>query len=361
MTWVVIPDSDIDPDSPITTGLMTALRDNFAAMAAGDSGAPTIVYAAMSFSNNIVAGDIAANAIGASEIAPDAIGASEIATNGVGQAEIAANAVGQSELKDTTGEVSTTIDNIAILTLPGGSYGFYPQIKQANTIYPMYAYINEGAISTTGYLTRISLRRDPGGTNTVYAQQRYFTASRPYDLGDGEVGRFIFALIDNTTGKVESVYQAQEAPWHYNGKTDVRGKLFKLGDFLAKYRVRKDMNSVPFTYDSIKNDPVKLAEYVDAFNLAPTYHEEITQELYQRDMSDISHPFMGNDLTGKTVVMLDPVSDLNHKLSEMCNYYDEFDLNGLLHDGHLVVSNTGLDRFGPQGILIPSFKWKNTK
>jgi len=28
MAWVIIPDSDTDPDSPITTGLITGLRDN---------------------------------------------------------------------------------------------------------------------------------------------------------------------------------------------------------------------------------------------------------------------------------------------------------------------------------------------
>lgn len=28
VSWTVIPDSDIDPESPITTGLMTAIRDN---------------------------------------------------------------------------------------------------------------------------------------------------------------------------------------------------------------------------------------------------------------------------------------------------------------------------------------------
>lgn len=27
-SWTSIPDSDIDPESPITTGLMTAIRDN---------------------------------------------------------------------------------------------------------------------------------------------------------------------------------------------------------------------------------------------------------------------------------------------------------------------------------------------
>ena len=42
MAWTIIPDSDIDPDSPVTTGLMTALRDNVAAAFAGDSGAPQL-------------------------------------------------------------------------------------------------------------------------------------------------------------------------------------------------------------------------------------------------------------------------------------------------------------------------------
>jgi len=45
MTWTAIPNGDIDPDSPTTTGLMTALRDNVAAMGAGDSGAPEILGA----------------------------------------------------------------------------------------------------------------------------------------------------------------------------------------------------------------------------------------------------------------------------------------------------------------------------
>lgn len=40
--WVTIPDGDIDPDSPITTPLMTALRDNVAATAEGSSGAPAV-------------------------------------------------------------------------------------------------------------------------------------------------------------------------------------------------------------------------------------------------------------------------------------------------------------------------------
>ena len=39
MAYTIIPDSDIDPDSPITTGLMTAYRDNITEVAEGASGA----------------------------------------------------------------------------------------------------------------------------------------------------------------------------------------------------------------------------------------------------------------------------------------------------------------------------------
>lgn len=42
MTWVNIPNADIDQDSPGTQPLFTALRDNPGAIAAGDSGAPGI-------------------------------------------------------------------------------------------------------------------------------------------------------------------------------------------------------------------------------------------------------------------------------------------------------------------------------
>jgi len=41
--WTTIPDSDVDPESPITTSLMQALRDNPVAIAEGASGAPTIM------------------------------------------------------------------------------------------------------------------------------------------------------------------------------------------------------------------------------------------------------------------------------------------------------------------------------
>ena len=46
-TYTAIADSEIDPDSPITTGLMTKLRDNPIALTEGASGAPLISFKAM--------------------------------------------------------------------------------------------------------------------------------------------------------------------------------------------------------------------------------------------------------------------------------------------------------------------------
>ena len=330
-TYSAIANSEIAVGAPLTNSLMTKNRDNPLAMQENDVSAPTIAFATE-------AGTITSQGA--------------LATlDGVTQSTVDANAIGQSELKDTTGAVSVVGNGN--FTLAGGSYGFYPQVR--DTSGSMTASI-ASSVTSASYITNVFLNNNGGGTE--YAQQRYFTASRPYDLGDGEVGRFIFAVIDNVTDDVVMAYQATEAPWHYNGKTDVRGKIGKDG---KKYRLRKDMGALPFTFNSALGDTVKMKEYVDAFILAETTSELITQEIYQRDMTDIPHPFMNNDLTGKTIVMLDPVSDLNHKLSEMCSCHDEFNLNSLFHDGHLTISNTSLNRSGPTGIIIPSFKWKKTK
>lgn len=47
MTWTVIPDSDIDQDSPVTVALMTALRDNVTAAFNGDAGGPKLADGAL--------------------------------------------------------------------------------------------------------------------------------------------------------------------------------------------------------------------------------------------------------------------------------------------------------------------------
>lgn len=109
-------------------------------------------------------------------------------------------------LKTATGEVSTGTSG-ASLTLPGGTYGFWPQIKSvpADTLTVSIA---EGANIDTSYLTLISAG-DIGGGCTFYAQQRYVTASGE-DL-------WIFMLIDKTTKEIIAAYQAPDHPAYGNG------------------------------------------------------------------------------------------------------------------------------------------------
>jgi hypothetical protein len=115
--------------------------------------------------------------------------------------------VSQTKLKTAVGEVSTTV--MAILTLPGGQYGFYPQIKHSNgsetSGYASIKWQNVGSWPTT-YMSVIHFDLSSG---TAYAQQRYVTSS----------GRdhWIFLLMDKTTKQVIASYQAPDHPCHGQG------------------------------------------------------------------------------------------------------------------------------------------------
>jgi hypothetical protein len=324
-TYTAISDSDLDPEKPLTTTIAKRLRDNPLAIQEDDASAPNVAFAT-------VAGTITSQGA--------------LAT---------LDEVGISELKATSGTVSQNGAGFTNITLPGGDFGFYPRIKTDNSSRTALATIASG-VTSTSYITNINVSNSSSLGNTA-AKQSYFQASPPYDLGDGVVGLFIFAIIDNTTGNIESVYQAPEAPWHYNGKTDIRGKLDTDG---KKYRLRKNMENMPFCLSDINDDSVKLKEYIDAFTSSETIKELITQDICQCDMSDIPHPFLYNDLTGKTVVMLDPICDLNHQLQEMSKH-DGFDLNQIIHDKYLTIGNSDIGRVSPTGVLVPSFSWKKTK
>ncbi|MHA2277528.1 MAG: hypothetical protein ACXAC2_17250 [Candidatus Kariarchaeaceae archaeon] len=185
----------------LTSAQQQNLRDNIAAAFNKDSGAP------------VLANDY----IVAAMLATDSVTADAIVTGGVGQSEIGASAVGQGELKTTTGEVSTAATR-ANLTLPGGTYGFYPQVKMSTTSSAAwFANIihQSGDVGWTSYVTNITLGNENG--YTLYAQHRYLQASPPYKIGDNVWGHFIFILKDKTTGKIIAMYEAEDPPWAYNG------------------------------------------------------------------------------------------------------------------------------------------------
>lgn len=294
--YTAIPDSDIDPESPGTTTLFTRLRDNPIAISEGTSPAPAIQEAALDSS-----------------------------------------IVSQGKLKSTYGDVSVYVNanEGKTGTLPGGGYAFRILIKWASSpgVYDNFnGYVDYNGADTTFIAPQLSFEVDgPTGSNTGYGREYYIQASPPYDLGDGEVGQFIFALIDNGTGLVEKTYSAQDAPWHNNGPTNIAADYYdKEGRGWKKRRVKG------------KNELV-----------------EITQEVKQADMEVIPHPFIGHDLTGKTVVLIDPVSDLSWELRELQEKGEC--ICELLHERKLIVDNAPLVRATPKDVMAVTAKWKNSK
>jgi hypothetical protein len=300
-TYTTIQNGDIDPDSPVTTTLLTLLRDNPIAMFEKASGAPVL-------SNNYIV---------------------------------------QGMLNTSTGVVYTNSTTPTQFTLPGGSYGFYPQILcdaggglGSATIGGDNS--NKRAWGAT-YATKIVLASNDAGNN-AHAQQRYINACPPYNLGDGEIGQFIFAVVDEN-GRIKSSYAAPEAPWHNNGPTDIRADIYDEDG--NGWR----LEDVKETVWDANGNPQTL--------VIGRQRIEITQAIKQADMPLIPHPFIGNDLTGKTIVLLDPVSDLTWHLAEMHEQGES--PNGLLHDGYLRVDNTALNRAGPPGVMVVGAKWRNTQ
>ena len=118
--------------------------------------------------------------------------------------------VTQAKLKTSTGAVSLSGTEGAAgygnVALPGGEYGFFPQIKGSqNNSGGAHLYATSGNVSgPTTYTTNVYLETQIGSTYTIYVQQRYVTSS-------GEVF-WVFMLRDRKTKKVISTYCAPDHP-----------------------------------------------------------------------------------------------------------------------------------------------------
>lgn len=271
-----------------------------------------------------------------------------IASGGILQADIGAAQIGQGELKTAIGEVSVTANNNfqnLLLILPGGEYGFYVQTKKSTGIVDT---LNVQMVSTTAfgasYGTNIQLQVDTTISFqivTLSAQHRYFQASPPYDMGDGNVMSFIFAIINNATGLIEAAYHAPDPPWANNGPTNIRpdridsktGKQYKTIQTLGADKLRL-------------MDPDFIIES----------EMEITAAFKNSDMALIPHPFIGNDLTGKTVVLLDPMSVVVERLERIKNAGG--DAEEILYGNYLNIGNSELNRARPPGVMSVSIAMK---
>jgi hypothetical protein len=384
-------DAELGPEKPLTSGIAKRIRDVSIAISEGATGAPKIQNAA---------------------IDSLAVTTAKFDTGAVTQEKIGNSAVGQAQLKtatDSDGTVSTTGVGF---TLQGGEYGFYPRIDIDATSGQVAYWGRNGAgdgnhaaaqNSTSVALPRITIRSSSSSVIASY-RQRFVDACPPYDMGDGEIPLFSWLVMINGTGEAESGSSAQAAPWHMNGPTDIRAHYYDAQRRGWAIRDKKEMVLVPedatdyvgagraagwrrvragFSsvvsgsfYNEVTNE-TSLASTWKALceeqhikvvrefgDVVPSYVVtgkelvEITQEMKQRDMPLIPHPFQGNDLTGKTVVLLDPVSDLAWRLAEQ--HENGVSALKLVRDGYLQIDNEPLNRAGPPGVMVVRARWKNT-
>lgn len=130
-------------------------------------------------------------------------GNADTATSAGTATTVSDSAISQAKLKTSSGSVTATASNA---TLPGGEFGFYPQVKCGSGGMQVTSRISQAQTSTS-YVTNIYL--DQQGAGSVYAQQRYVTAS-------GEVF-WIFILRDKDTKEIKAAWQAPDHPCFGNG------------------------------------------------------------------------------------------------------------------------------------------------
>lgn len=300
----------------LTSSQMTQLDDNFDAMANGDAGAPPIT-----------------------------------------QGGIGAGAVHQSELDTSVGSVSSSSSSDTTLTLPGGSYGFYPQFRGAFVFTDAYVQMVATDLGiSTGFTTHVTIR-SPDGVD-IYAQQRYINASAPFDLGDGEVQNFTFLLM-NADGSINSTYIAPTPPWIYNGSHSVVGKPHDDGKNGKQYgRHVRDVQKLARSSGKTLIDLIKEG-LLDEEKLAasPKVFEKIEPLDKNVDMAEIPHPFSGQTDTSR-IVLLDPMSSLNGMINELQQVGE--DVVDLVTN-YLVIDNDHNGRSSSPNVKPVNFRLKNSK
>ncbi len=246
--------------------------------------------------------------------------------------------VGQGQLKTGLQQVSGTNSGTnpnTVFTTTGGTFSFQAFVATSIATY------GKLTIGGSGYTTQLVIN-DANADESYWFQCRYVQASPPYDLGDGEVPLFVYALIDKA-GTVKRVDVAQDPPWFYNGPNRVR-ELRAVGKG-KDYRIVGIRKKLTLTADGPVVDETPVLTVADK----------------NVDMHVIPHPF-GDVPDGLTAVLVDPVSTLAEHLLTVHDAQDpDAYVTALLMDGRVKLGNEALKRAVPNGVMAISAKWALTR
>jgi len=229
------------------------------------------------------------------------------------------------------------------ITLTGGEYGLSILSDSAfNGYMAGWLWGNDSTSRVAGAIPFMLTSGGGYGNQTVYGSQRYITSSPPFDLGDGETNGFLFLLYDDD-GNLEGHSFSEVPPWVYNGPTKTRCDSQCLLTKKKYNRVAKK-RSIEAILDG-----------------APTEHElrEITNEIKNKDMAVIPHPF-GAGANPNNIVMIDPMDKRLRHLVQEQDENPEFNIGKLFADGTFYTEDKSLKRAGPEGIKVTPLKYKKT-
>lgn len=317
-SWVSIADTAVDPDSPIDAALMTGLRDNDIHLREWLGAS----YYAGAVQNHNHDGINSANVV----LADNSIATSKYIDLSITEPKLGPSAVSQSKLKTTTasGSIYFPTAGASSYTLTGGTYSWWTASSSAGN---GMAFANGDTAAGV-----IGLYSSENGTY-FYVDERYVQASPPYALGP----LFVFAALD-ASGNVVHSQVAPDPPWAYHGPTDITPQHWRDG---KPYRFVRTVNGVPLPI-ALQNPGNRRAWLNSALDVREE-EIEITQDYKDSDMSMIPHPFLGVDLTGLHVVMLEPGTALMARLAEWCDLGEAREVRKLISGGHLAFDNVPLD------------------
>ena len=341
----------------LTSAQMTNLFNNFAAVANGDTGAPRIQTAAIQdsaittakiadgnvtfsdlaqpcvssaniFDLNVTNTKLASNSITSSKIVDRTILSTDIGISQVNVDNIGPNAVHQSELNVVSSfqswGFSQGISGGTFRDTVGNTYTF--TVRGYTTLQPTYLSLETVCPTGTYPTVQMFARTSSAGTGTMNSQERYVGASPPYDLGDGQFGYFIFALLDKQ-GNIKGTYMAEDPPWAYNGSSRMMIDYKSQDDkTLTQFVEYQDMSGHPRTLKQCleSDNPNHLMDYLIAFQNAKTIKVEADMEYKNRGMKEIPHPFVDEvkQDPSLSVVMLDPFCPLAETVMTGGKHYD---------------------------------------
>ena len=281
-----------------------------------------------------------------------------------------AGTTSQGNLSTATQDMThTTPAEISSYTLTGGEYTLGWQIKHANAlprrfqVNLMAAYIHDAPSFVSGgtphghgegifpfgygttFVSRLMLSNKD--TDLITMRSRYITASPPYDIGDGHCHTFLFALVNNSTGLIETMSHSPDPCWAHNGPNCITPEYNRAG---KGYRKIKTIDKTKGFEDP---DRISLVE------------QEITCDFKNTDMALIPHPFQGTSLTGRTIILIDPCSDVALRAEEMKEageeasdelFYKDYVRYGNEHiEGRCTPCNHGTDE-----VMVVKPTWKNS-